>query len=66
MKTFEEFINSTSLPNTAKDQLPMVLRTNTKRQLLSRADAEEIISAAVKEINHRSFETMDVLVRKRL
>lgn len=63
--TFEAWIETTSLPSTAKMQLPEALSPKSKK-LLERTDAEEIISAAIDEINRGSVETIDALVRKRL
>lgn len=64
--TFEAWIETTSLPSTAKMQLPEALSPKSKKKLLERTDAEEIISAAIDEINRGSVETIDALVRKRL
>ena len=52
--SFEVFLEKTALPSTAKEQLPKVISKNTQRALLNRADAEEIITAAIDEIDHGS------------
>ena len=64
--TFEEWIKTTSLPSTAKEQLPEALSPKSKKKLLERTDAEEVIASAIDEINRGSVETIDVLVRNRL
>ena len=61
---FEEWIETTSLPSTAKEQLPSVLGETTKRRLLDRVDSEELINAAIDEINRGSIETIEKLVNK--
>lgn len=63
---FEEWIKTTSLPSTAKDQLPEALSQKNKKKLLERTDGEAIIASAIDEINCGSVETIDALVRKRL
>ena len=64
--TFEEFLGTTNLPGTAKAQLPSVLSDKTKRELLKRSDAEEIISSSIDGINHGAVESVEVQIRKRL
>ena len=60
--TFEELLKTTNLPSTAKDQLSMVLSVKTKQKLLNRSDAEQIIAAAIDEIDHGSVEPVETLV----
>lgn len=64
--TFEEFLKNTTLPSTAKEQLPAVLSSDTKDRLQRREDAETILRAAIDEVDHGSVESVDALVRKRL
>lgn len=64
--SFEVFLEKTALPSTAKEQLPKVISKHTQRGLLNRADAEEIITAEIDEIDHGSVETIEVLVSKRI
>jgi hypothetical protein len=64
--TFEEFLKNTTLPSTAKEQLPAVLSSDTKDRLQRRDDAETILRAAIDEVDHGSVESVNTLVRKRL
>lgn len=64
--TFEEWISTTSLPSMAKDQLPNALSEVSKRKLLKRTDAEDIIQFAIDEINRGSVKTVDAIVAERL
>lgn len=64
--TFKEFLRTTSLPSTAKDQLPEELSSRTQAELLKCVNAEEIIAAAIEGVNRGSVETLETLIRQRL
>ena len=63
---FKKFLTFTSLPNTAKEQLPDVLSNSIQTELLKRLNAEEIIFSAIDEINRGSVETMEEIIARRL
>ena len=56
------------LPDTAIDQLPSVLKNETKKQLceLNPVKSAHLLADAIEEINKGSIETLDALVNKRL
>lgn len=56
------------LPDTAIQQIPYILKKDTKRKLQrkSPADVLGIIEAAIDEVNRGSVEDMDSLIRRRL
>ena len=56
--TFEEWIETTSLPSMAKEKLPRFLSNQTQTKLLKYANPEEI--------NGGSIESIEVLINKRL
>lgn len=64
--TFEEWITTTSLPSTAKEQLTGVLSQKTKEKLIKRCDAERIISSAIEDINYGSVEPSDTIITNKL
>lgn len=64
--TFEERLEGTQLPNTAKMLLPQILSSNTKQELLQRTDFEELLTAVIECIEHGSVLSIEVLVRRAL
>ena len=64
--TFEAWIETTSLPSTAKMQLPEALSRSTQEKLLRCVNAEEIITAAIEDVNRGSVETLETLINQKL
>lgn len=68
---FNEWMNEvwryTSLPSTAKDQLPKSLSKGTKKLLMrmESKDAARIIEEAVEEINNGSVKSIDILIKEK-
>ena len=56
------------LPDTAMVQVPLVLTASTKKKLERNTpeEIEQIVSAAIEEINHGSITSLDVLINRRL
>ncbi len=56
------------LPDTAMVQVPLVLTASTKKKLERNTpeEIEQIVSAAIEEINHGSITSLDELINRRL
>ena len=56
------------LPDTAIMQIPLVLTASTKKKLERKTpeEIEQIVSAAIEEINHGSITSLDELINRRL
>lgn len=56
------------LPDTAKLQVPGVLKEDTKKKLEkhSPAEIEKIVAEAIEEVNRGSIKPLDELISKRL
>ena len=67
--TFEEvWAKVEGLPETAKLQVPGILKDKTKLKLSRRSSDEikRIVEAAIDEVNRGSVDPLDMLIRKRL
>ena len=67
--TFEDVWREVqALLDTAKLQIPGVLKDETKKRLSRRSPEKikEIVEAAIEEVNHGSIVPLDELVKKRL
>jgi hypothetical protein len=56
------------LPDIAMMQVPLVLTASTKKKLERKTpeEIEQIVSAAIGEINHGSITSLDELINRRL
>ena len=56
------------LPDTAMMQVPLVLTISTKKKYERKIpeEIEQIVSAAIEEINHGSITSLDELINRRL
>ena len=56
------------LPDTAMMQVPLVLTASTKKKLERKTpeEIEQIVSAAIEEINHGSITSLDERINRRL
>lgn len=67
--TFEKlWAQVKGLPDTALGQVPLVLTVSTKKKLERNTleEIEQIVSAAIEEINHGSITPLDELINRRL
>ena len=57
-----------TLPDTAIQQIPLVLSDDTKKRLTRKSPEEVvmILQSAIAEVNHGSIQSVDSLVRKML
>lgn len=66
MKEFEERIKKSDLPEMAIRLLPMTLTEKLQKRLIREEHMEDIIEAAIIEVNQGSVERLETLILRRL